>query len=98
MEGGTSFHFVNDGIESALKQAFAAANGKDVRVGGGASTVRQYLQANLIDELHFVQVPILLGSGARIFEGLDGLSDSYEVVEYIPSKTVAHVRIVKKIK
>ena len=59
MEGGTSFHFVNDGIESALKQAFAAANGKDVRVGRGASTVRQYLQANLIDELHFVQVIIL---------------------------------------
>jgi dihydrofolate reductase len=63
MEGGTSFHFVNEGIESALKQAFAAANGKDVRVGGGASTVRQYLEASLIDELHIVQVPILLGSG-----------------------------------
>ena len=98
MEGGTSFHFVNDGIESALKQAFAAAKGKDVRVGGGASTVRQYLMAGLIDELHFVQVPILLGSGESIFEGLDRLSDSYEVTEYIPSKTVAHVRIVKKAK
>jgi dihydrofolate reductase len=96
MEGGTSFHFVNDGIESALKHAFAAANGKDVRVGGGASTVRQYLEASLIDELHFVQVPILFGSGERIFEGLDRLSDSYEVVDYIPSKTVAHVHIVKK--
>lgn len=59
MEGGTSFHFVNDGIESALEQAFAAANGKDARVGGGASTVRQYLKAGLIDELHFAQVPML---------------------------------------
>jgi dihydrofolate reductase len=96
MAGGTSFHFVNQGIESALKQAFAAASGKDVRVGGGASTVRQYLEASLIDELHIVQVPILLGSGESIFEGLDCLSDSYEVVEYIPSKTVAHLHIVKK--
>jgi dihydrofolate reductase len=98
MEGGTRFSFVNDGIESALKQALAAAKGKDVRIGGGASTVSQYLKAGLVDELHFVLVPMLLGSGERIFEGLDGLSDSYEVVEYIPSKTVAHARIVKKTK
>jgi len=98
MEGGTSFSFVNDGIESALKQAFAAAKGKDVRIGGGASTISQYLKAGLVDELHFVLVPMLLGSGERIFEGLDGLSDSYEVAEYIPSKTIAHVRIVKKAK
>jgi dihydrofolate reductase len=98
MEGGTSFSFVNDGIESALKQAFVAAKGKDVRIGGGASTVSQYLKAGLVDELHFVLVPMLLGSGERIFDGLGGLSDSYEVAEYIPSKTVAHVRIVKKAK
>jgi dihydrofolate reductase len=98
MEGGTSFSFVNDGIESALKQAFAAAKGKDVRIGGGACTVSQYLKAGLVDELHLVLVPILLGGGERIFEGLDGLSDSYDVAEYIPSKTVAHVRIVKKAK
>ncbi len=98
MEGGTSFNFVNDGIESALKQAFAAAKGKDVRIGGCASMVRQYLKAGLVDELHLVQVPILIGSGERIFEDLDGLSDSYAVTEYIPSKTVAHVRIVKKAK
>ena len=94
----TSFSFVKDGIESALKQAFAAAKGMDVRIGGGASTVSQYLKAGLVNELHFVMVPVLLGSGERIFEGLDGLSDSYEVVEYIPSKTVAHVRIAKKTK
>lgn len=98
MEGGTSFSFVDDGIESALKQAFAAAKGKDVRIGGGASTVSQYLKAGLVDELHFVLVPILLGSDERIFEGLDELSDCYEVAEYIPSKTVAHVRILRKAK
>jgi dihydrofolate reductase len=98
MEGGTSFRFVNDGIESALRQAFAAAKGKDVRIGGGASTVSQYLNAGIVDELHCVLVPILLGTGERIFGGWDRLSDSYEVAEYIPSKTVAHVRIVKKTK
>jgi len=98
MEGGTSFTFVNDGIESALKQALAAAKGKDVRIGGGAATVRQYLKAGLVDELHLVLVPILLGNGERIFEGWDGLSEGYEVTEYIPSKTVVHMRIVKKAK
>lgn len=96
MEGGTRFQFVEDGIESALSQALAAANGKDVRVGGGASTIRQYLQAHLLDELHLVTVPILLGSGERIFEGLDRMAERYEVAEYIPSKTVAHVRLVKR--
>jgi dihydrofolate reductase len=96
MEGGTSFTFVNDGIESALRQAFTAAKGKDVRIGGGASTVGQYLKAGLVDELHLVLVPMLLGGGERIFEGLDGLSDIYEVVEYIPSKSVAHIRIGRK--
>jgi dihydrofolate reductase len=70
----------------------------DVRIGGGASTVRQYLNSGLVDELHCVLVPILLGTGERIFEGCNGLSDSYEVAEYIPSKTVAHVRIIKKTK
>ncbi|HXB01798.1 MAG TPA: dihydrofolate reductase family protein [Opitutaceae bacterium] len=96
MEGGTSFTFVNDGIESALKQAFAIANGKDVRLAGGADTVRQYLKAGLIDELHLVQVPLLLGQGERIFEGLGGVEDLYECVEFTPSKAVSHLRMVKK--
>jgi dihydrofolate reductase len=96
MEGGTSFSFVNDGIQSALEQAFAAAQGRDVRIGGGAFTISQYLKAGFLDELHVVLVPILLGSGEKIFDGLDELSDRYEVVEYTPSKTVAHVRIAKK--
>ena len=96
MEGGTTFTFVNDGIESALKQAFAAANGKDVRLAGGAATIRQYLKAGLIDELHLVQVPLLMGHGERIFEGLGGVEQRYECVEFTPSKAASHLRIVKK--
>lgn len=98
MQGGTSFTFVTDGIESALKQAFAAAKGKDVRLAGGAATVRQYWKAGLIDELHLVQVPLLMGQGERIFEDLGGVEDLYECVEFTPSKTVSHLRIVKKSK
>jgi dihydrofolate reductase len=96
LEGGTSFTFVKDGIESALAKAFAAARGKDVRIGGGAATVRQYLKAGLVDELSLVLVPLLLGDGERIFEGLDGVQDRYEVVEFVPSGTVSHVRIARK--
>jgi dihydrofolate reductase len=96
MQGGTSFTFVNDGIESALKQAFAAAKGRDVRIGGGPDTVRQYLKAGLIDELHLVQVPLLFGQGERIFEGLGGVEDRYECVEFTPSEAVSHLRIVRK--
>lgn len=96
MDGGTSFTFVNDGIESALRQAFAAANGMDVRLAGGAATVRQYLKAGLIDELHLVQVPILMGQGERIFEGVGGIEEQYECVECTRSEAVSHLRIVKK--
>jgi len=70
MQGGTTFYFVHDGIEAALEQAFNAADGNDVRVGGGASTVQQYLRAGLIDDMHLVIVPILLGSGERLFEAV----------------------------
>ena len=96
LKGGTSFTFVNDGIESALEQAFAAAKGRDVRIGGGAATINQYLKAGLVDELHLVLVPMILGDGERIFEGAGGVPDHYEVAEFIPSKTVSHVKIVKK--
>jgi dihydrofolate reductase len=96
MEGGTTFTFINDGIESALKQAFAAARGKDVRLAGGAATVRQYWKAGLIDELHLVQVPQLFGQGERIFEDLGGVESRYECVEFTPSKAVSHLRIVRK--
>lgn len=96
MEGGTTFHFVTDGIESALRQAFAAAQGKDVRLGGGATLVRQYLQAGLVDELHLVLTNKLLGSGERLFHGTDNLARDYECVETVGSDTVTHVRLAKK--
>ncbi|MEO6018214.1 MAG: dihydrofolate reductase family protein, partial [Polaromonas sp.] len=96
MEGGTTFHFVNDGIESALEQAFAAAQGKDVRLGGGATLVRQYLRAGLIDELHLVITDRLLGSGERLFDGTDNIASDYECVETTGSGAVTHVRLVRK--
>jgi dihydrofolate reductase len=95
MEGGTTFHFVTDGIESALSQAIDAAGGKDVRIGGGAATIQQYLRAGLVDDLHVAVVPILLGAGERLFDGLDGLP-GYECAELVSSPSVAHVRFVRK--
>jgi dihydrofolate reductase len=96
MQGGTTFHFVEDGIEAALERAFDAAGGKDVRLGGGAATVQQYLRAGLVDDMHVVIVPILLGSGERLFDHLDGAADRYECVEFVSSPSVAHVRLSRK--
>jgi dihydrofolate reductase len=93
MAGGTTFHFVTDGIEAALERATAAAGGQDVRLGGGASTVQQYLRAGLLDELHLAVVPVLLGSGERLFEDLAGALDGWGSVEFAPSAAVAHVRL-----
>jgi len=93
MQGGTTFHFVADGIEAALEGAFNAADGDDVRVGGGAATIQQYLRAGLIDEMHLAIVPILLGSGERLFDHLDGGPEGYECVEFVGSPSVAHVRL-----
>ena len=95
MEGGTTFYFVTDGIESALEQAFAAADGKDVRLGGGASAIQQYLRAGLIDEMHVAVVPILLGRGERLFDNLDGGPAGYECVEFVGSPAVVHARFVR---
>jgi dihydrofolate reductase len=91
MEGGTTFHFVTDGIEAAWRRAKAAANGKDVRLGGGVATVRAYLQAGLVDELHLAQSPVLLGSGESLFSGLDLPSLGYRHVERIPSAKTTHL-------
>jgi len=96
MEGGTTFHFVTDGMESALRQAFAAARGKDVRLGGGATVVRQYLQAGLVDELHLVLTNTLLGSGERLFDGTARIARDYAVVERVASDNVTHVRLARK--
>jgi len=96
MEGGTTFHFVVDGIEAALERAFDAAGGADVRLGGGVSTIQQYLRARLLDELHLVIVPVLLGGGERLFDRLDGAGDDYEVVEFVSSSLVGHVRLARR--
>ncbi|HVF19935.1 MAG TPA: dihydrofolate reductase family protein [Mycobacteriales bacterium] len=95
MQGGTTFHFVSDGIESALEQAVTAAKGRDVRLGGGAATVRQYLRAGLVDEMHLAITPVLLGRGERLFEGLDESLDAFRTVEYVSSSSVAHFRLVR---
>jgi dihydrofolate reductase len=95
MKGGTVFHFVTDGIEAAHHRAFDAADGQDVRLGGGAATIRQYLRADLVDEMHLTIAPVLLGGGERLFDeprtGVPGL----EVVDFTPSRAVAHVRLAR---
>ena len=95
MKGGTTFNFVTDGIEAALSRAFEAAEGGDVRLGGGVSTIQQYLRTRLVDEMHLAIVPIFLGSGERLFDGLDGGPVGYEHVETVSSASVTHVRFVR---
>ena len=96
MQGGTTFNFVTDGIEEALQRAFDAAGGKDVRIGGGASTIQQYMRAELVDELHIAISPVLLGGGARLFDNLQEATGSYECAEFIASRGVTHVRLTRK--
>jgi dihydrofolate reductase len=91
MSGGTTFHFVTDGIEAALERATAAAGGADVRLGGGVATVHQYLRAGLLDEIHVAVVPVLLGGGERLLDG--SAPAGWRCVEFAPSATVAHVRL-----
>ena len=95
MEGGTTFYFVTDGIHSALERAKKAANGKDVRIGGGAATIRQYLSARLIDELHLAISPVILGSGESLFNGLDLASLGYKCTQHAASSKATHVVLSK---
>lgn len=90
MEGGTTFHFVTGGIHEALDEARTAANGKDVRIGGGANTIQQYLRAGLVDEMHFAIAPILLGGGERLFERVDLRALGYECVQFVASEKATH--------
>ena len=90
MEGGTTFHFITDGIEAALKMAKANANGKDIRLGGGANTVRQYLSSRLVDEMHIALSPTLLGAGESLLQDINLVELGYECVEYVPSEKAAH--------
>ena len=96
MAGGTVFHFVTDGIESALAQAKAAAGGRDIRIGGGVSTVRQYLQARLIDDLHVSIAPVLLGSGEHLLHGIDLPALGYEVAKSVAGEHATHVFVRKR--
>lgn len=91
MQGGTTFHFVTDGIESALRQARAAAGSKDVKIGGGISTVRQYLAINAIDEMHLVISPVILGRGENLLAGMDLTGLGFKVVEHTTSARAMHV-------
>jgi dihydrofolate reductase len=98
MEGGTTFYFVTDGIEAALERAVEAAAGKDVSLGGGASTARQYLTAGLVDEMAIHVSPVLLGSGEPLFEGVGDVLAGYDCVELAssPSPAVAHFTYVRR--
>jgi dihydrofolate reductase len=91
MAGGTEFHFVTTGIHAALEQARAAAGGRDVRVGGGVSTIRQYLQAGLLDELHLAMRPVLLGSGEHLLHDIDLRTRGYECTKIIAGERATHV-------
>jgi dihydrofolate reductase len=92
MEGGTTFHFVTDGIESALEQAKEAAAGQDISLGGGASVVQQYLAAGLVDEILISLVPVFLGGGTRLFDNLGEASPRLEQVQVVEAPGVTHVR------
>jgi len=96
MEGGTTFYFVTDGIEAALDRARQAAGGADVRIGGGVATVRQYLQARLIDELNFEISPLLLGSGEHLLRDIDLPGLGYELTRHAPSPKATHLVIERK--
>ncbi|GKQ51909.1 dihydrofolate reductase family protein [Bradyrhizobium sp. Ce-3] len=96
MEGGTTFHFVTDGIHAALERARAVAGDKDIRVGGGVSVVRQFLQARLLDELQLVLPPVVLGAGESLFAGIDLPALGYAVVSHVASPHATHVTFARK--
>ena len=96
MKGGTVFHFVTDGIQAALERAKEAALGRDVRIGGGVATVRQYLQAGLIDELHLAARPMLMGTGENLFNGLDLDELGYECWKSVPGERATHIHLRKR--
>jgi dihydrofolate reductase len=95
MAGGTTFHFVTDGIQDALQQAKKAAGDQDVRVGGGVSSIRQYLQAGLIDEMHLAIRPVILGSGENLFRDIDLGGLGYQIAKHVQGERAMHVFIRK---
>ena len=95
MEGGTTFHFVTDGIQTALRRATEVAKDQDIQLMGGVSTIRQYLSAGLIDEMHFAIAPILLGSGEHLLAGIDTPKLGYRCIEHVTTAKATHV-VLKK--
>jgi dihydrofolate reductase len=96
MEGGTTFFFVTDGLEAALKRATEAANGKDVRIGGGVSVLRQYLTAGLIDEMHLAMSPVLLGEGEHLFSGMNLARLGFDSIRIVAGENATHLLFGKK--
>jgi len=96
MAGGTTFHFVTDGIHAAVDRASAAANGKDIRIGGGVATIQQFLRAGLIDYLHLTISPILLGSGEQLFANIDMLKLGYQCDEHVSTPNATHVVVARR--
>ena len=96
MKGGTVFHFVTGGIHAALERACVAAGGRDVRLGGGVATLRQYLSAGLVDEMHLAQSAILLGSGEHLMSGLDLPALGYRCVEHVATSKATHFVLKKR--
>jgi dihydrofolate reductase len=96
MEGGTIFHFVTGGIHEAFDRARAAAGDRDIRIGGGAATIRQYLEAGLVDEMHLAFAPVLLGRGEPLFAGLDLPAMGLEVTEHVATEKATHIVLTKQ--
>ena len=96
MAGGTTFHFVTDGIEAALRRAADAAGGRDIRLGGGVATIRQYLEAGLVDEMHVAISPVLLGAGEPLFAGLDAAKLGYRCSSHVATPNATHVVLTKQ--
>lgn len=95
MQGGTIFHFVTEGIDEALRRARQAAGAKDVKIGGGVATVRQYIQAGHVDEIHLAMAPTVLGQGESLFSGLDLRALGYRTVEHVPTERATHIVLAK---
>jgi dihydrofolate reductase len=95
MEGGTTFYFVTDGIDSALRQARAAAGEKDVKIGGGDATVRQYLEIDAIDEIHLAVSPVVLGREENLLAGIDLATLGFKVIAHTPTARATHIVLSK---
>jgi dihydrofolate reductase len=96
MSGGTTFHFVTEGIHAALQRAADAARGQDIRLGGGVATIQQYLRAGLVDEMHLAIAPILLGSGEHLLAGIDLPKLGYQCTEHVPTPNATHVTLTQR--